>query len=127
MGFLFRKFQGGEETELEDIQRNLRHLLEAKRDGSAHFPDFGLSEPTHASVEQALLQYGTELRQTIGRYEPRVRVEELEEVYDDDGRASLALILSLRRTNERLSLVVDPRKRNLRWRAPDDGPDDEDD
>ena len=120
MGFLYRKFVGGSETALEDIQRNLTYILTAKRGGSAFFPDFGLSEPTHATLETALARYNEELRQTIARYEPRVRVDEVDEVYAEDGKVSLQVTLTLPRSGERIELAVDPRARRLRWRGPDD-------
>ncbi len=124
MGFLYRKFVGGCESELEDIQRNLGYILGAKRDGSAYFPDFGLSEPTHVTLEEALSQYACELRQTIGRYEPRVVVGEIDEVYSDDGRVSLQMGLTLRRTGERLDLAIEPKERQIRWKGADDAEDD---
>ena len=114
MGFLYKRLGGGRETNVENIQRNLGYLLTAKRDSSAYFPDFGLSEPTHATLETALTQYTTELRQVIGRYEPRVRVQEIEDVYDDDGNVSLQLTL-VARTGERLDLAIDPQARRIRW------------
>lgn len=106
MGFLYRKFQGGEETEQEDILRNLGYVLAAKREDSSHFPDFGLGEPIHGSPEAAIEAFSAEIRASIARYEPRVRVVEIE-VLGDEGPPRLGVHLELRRTGERLSLAVD--------------------
>jgi len=117
MGFLYRKFVGGEESMQEDIKRNLGYIFSAKRDGSAYFPDFGLSEPTHATLEMALANYAKELRQTIGRYEPRVVVDEIDEIYADDGQVSLQVGLLLRQTGERFALNVEPRMKDVQWQG----------
>lgn len=122
MGFLHRKFEGGKESQLEDILRNLHYILHSKRDASPFLADFGLSEPVHSSAEEALLRFSEELSSSIARYEPRVEVVEVEEVHERD-RPALAVQLRLRRTQELLALTVDPRGRTLRWRSPD--PDDE--
>lgn len=119
MGFLYREFQHGEETEEEDILRNLAYILESKEDSSAYFPDFGLGEPIHTSAEESMLRYAERIRAAIERYEPRVRVAEIEERHDGD-RPGLDVQLELRSSGSRLSLAVDPRSRSVRWSVPDE-------
>ncbi|MEO1234322.1 MAG: GPW/gp25 family protein [Myxococcota bacterium] len=115
LGFLHRKFEGGEESQLEDILRNLNYIVHSKRDASPFLADFGLSEPVHSSIEEALLRFSEELASSIARYEPRVELVEIEEIYERE-RTALAVHLRLRRSQALIALTVDPRERTLRWR-----------
>lgn len=107
MGFLSRKFLGKDESELEAIARNLRYIVGSRRGSSAFFPDFGLSEPTFRSTEEAVLRIGEEIREAIARYEPRVEVVQIEELYEDE-RPRLLVSLKTKRDGSELSVRVDP-------------------
>lgn len=105
MGFLYRAFQGGEESLLEDIVRNLGYVLSAKRGASDYLPYFGLSEPIHGSPEAAVEAFSKEVRSTIQRYEPRVTVLEIETM--SEGRPKLVVQLELKSTGEAMTLAID--------------------
>ena len=121
MGFLHRKFLGLQETPLEDVRRNLGHLLHAKRGSAWVLPGFGLTETGFRSNAERLSQLSEEIRETILRYESRVEgVEITEEPSDEDGRTQLVLHLRLKAwasgpgRGESLSLVLDPVARTVR-------------
>jgi predicted component of type VI protein secretion system len=121
MGLLYRKFLGGQETLQQEVQRNLGYLLRAKRGAASFLPDFGLSETGFRTPEEMLTGLTAELRETIGRYEPRVEVTEIEEVYDEqDGRPRLVVHCRLRATREPLSVVFDPRRRDAPQARPEE-------
>lgn len=113
MGFLYRKFVGGEETELECVLRNLRYVLGARRGAASVLPDFGLSALAPRTPEGLFEWMNHEVREVITRYEPRVEIVALEEEYDDDGRPNLKLHLRMRSTQEDLRLLLDPRRREV--------------
>jgi len=113
MGFLYRKFLGGTETELESVVRNLRYVLSARRGAASVLPDFGLSALAPRTPEGLYEWMDHEVRQCIIRYEPRVEIIALEEDYDDDGRPNLRLHLRLLSTQEDLRLMLDPRRREV--------------
>ena len=107
MGFLDRHFLGQtEESESDDIVRNLKYIFSAKRGASTYFPDFGLSEPHHRSIEEGIARFSEEIRSSVARYEPRVHIREIEEIYDDSGRIQLQLHLEIRKSHEKLSLTA---------------------
>lgn len=120
MGFLYRKFLGGEETELESVLRNLRYVLSARRGAASVMPDFGLSALAPRTPEGLYEWMNSEVRQCIARYEPRVEIVALEEDYDDDGRPNLRLHLRLRSTSEDLRLMLDPRRREVSAPPPEE-------
>jgi predicted component of type VI protein secretion system len=110
--FLHRHFvRDAPRTELEDVVRNLGYVLGAKEGCGSFLRGFGLSETGYRTPEQMLVDLSKELRVAIGSYEPRVEIVEIEEVYGDDGRVSLAVHCRLRSTGERLGLAVDPASR----------------
>lgn len=112
MSFLTRKFLGRDETLLEEVLRNLRNLLSAKRGAASFLPGFGLSETGFRTAEEMLSQLNEEIRQNIGLYEPRVEVTEIEEDYGaESGRLRLVVHCRLRHTAEPLSLQLDPYSR----------------
>jgi predicted component of type VI protein secretion system len=114
MGFLYRKFLGGQETLMEDVQRNLSYLLRAKRGAASFLPDFGLSETGFRTTEEMLTRLSAEIRENLARYEPRVELLEIEEDYDtEDGHPRLVVHCRLKSTQEPLSLVLEPRQRAL--------------
>jgi predicted component of type VI protein secretion system len=112
MGLLYRKFLRGQETLLQEVQRNLGYLLSAKRGAASFLPDFGLSETGFRTPEEMLLRLSEEIRENIRRYEPRVEVTEIEEDHGgEDGRPSLVVHCRLKATQESLSLVFHPHRR----------------
>lgn len=124
MGFLYRKFLGGEETEMESIVRNLRYVLGSRRGAASVVPDFGLSDLLPQTPEDLYNWINQEVRQVVTRYEPRVEIVAIEEDYDDEGHPNLRLHLKLRDTQEDLQLMMNPRRREVTI-AKDD-PEDED-
>ncbi len=114
MSFLSRKFLRRQDSLLEDVLRNLGHLLRAKRGAASFLPDFGLSETGFRTAEEMLRQLGTEIRENILRYEPRVELTEIEEDYDGPGgHPRLVVHCRLRGSAEPLCLVLDPHAREL--------------
>jgi predicted component of type VI protein secretion system len=113
MGFIYRRLTGRTETELEDVIRNLRHVLGARRGAASILPDFGLSGLVPSTPEELYKWIDREVRQVILRYEPRVEIVEIEEDYDEDGRPRLRLHLRLRSSAEDLRLLLDPRRQEL--------------
>jgi predicted component of type VI protein secretion system len=125
MSFLSRKFLGRQETLLEEVLRNLHHLLSAKRGAASFLPGFGLSETGFRTAEEMLGQLGAEIRENIRLYEPRVEVTEVEEDYEgESGRLRLVVHCRLRHTAEPLSLLVDPYTRAVGL-APESSPEEE--
>ena len=120
MGLMFRKFLGGEETEVESILRNLGYVLTAKRGASSILPDYGLTDLVAGTAEEYFLWLDREVRQTIDRYEPRVEVVEVEEDVDDDGQTRMRLSLRIRSSQESLQLLLDPQRREVRAPPEDD-------
>ncbi|MCY1078677.1 GPW/gp25 family protein [Archangium lansingense] len=114
MSFLSRRFLGREETLLEEVLRNLHHLLNAKRGAASFLPGFGLSETGFRTAEEMLGQLGAEIRENIRLYEPRVEVTEIEEDYEgENGRLRLVVHCRLRHTAEPLSVLIDPYTRAM--------------
>jgi predicted component of type VI protein secretion system len=114
MSFLTRKFLGREETLLEEVLRNLRNLLSAKRGAASFLQGFGLSETGFRTAEEMLSQLSEEIRENIRLYEPRVEVIEVEEDYEgENGRLRLLVHCRLRHTAEPLSVLIDPHSRAM--------------
>ncbi len=112
MGFMYRKFLGGQETLLEDVLRNLGYLMRAKRGAASFLPGFGLTETGFRTAEEMLTQLSAELRENIRLYEPRVEVTEIEEDHDGEaGYPRLVVHCRLKASNEQLSVVLDPHSR----------------
>lgn len=125
MSFLSRKFLGRQETLLEEVLRNLHHLLSAKRGAASFLPGFGLSETGFRTAEEMLGQLSAEIRENIRLYEPRVEVTEIEEDYEgDSGRLRLVVHCRLKHTAEPLSLRIDPYTRSVGL-APEPSPEEE--
>ncbi len=125
MSFLARRFLGVEETLLESVLRNLRHLLSAKRGAASFLPGFGLSETGFRTAEEMLSQLTAEIRENIALYEPRVEVTEIEEDYEsENGRLRLLVHFRLKGSLEPLSVRIDPQGRAVAL-APRDEPEEE--
>jgi predicted component of type VI protein secretion system len=112
--FLHRHFLSGDPgSELEDVRRNLRNVLSTKQGCGSFLEGFGLSETGYRTPEQMLVDLSKEIRDCITRYEPRVEIVEIEEIYGDTGRVSLAVHCRLKSTLAPLSLGIDPANREL--------------
>jgi phage baseplate assembly protein W len=107
--FLSKHFLGAPVDELEDIERNLGFVLSSKRACGYFLPNFGLSEMTFRTPEEAVLRVSAEIEENIRLYEPRVVLVKISEIYDDDGHVKLVVRLRLRAKNEALRLVIDPK------------------
>ena len=120
--FLERKFMSPDERSalltipglperVQDVVRNLEHLLAAERGVGHLLPDYGLSHSGHWSVEGVIAHASAELRQNLARYEARLVLEDLEAELDDDGRP---LLLVVGRVGDaRVTLTVDPLRRRV--------------
>jgi phage baseplate assembly protein W len=101
---------------LDDVVRNVRYILDTKR-GAGHFlSDFGLTETGYRTPEETIVALRAEITETLSRYERRLTIDEVEEVYDDDGRMHLHIICRLK-TGEAIVLTADPRERKVRVEA----------
>lgn len=71
---------------IHDIVANIQILLQARRGYDHVFPDFGLS-PVNGwhNVPEALERLNIELPETLGRYEPRFVMQELDFDVTDEG------------------------------------------
>ncbi|HEU4412957.1 MAG TPA: GPW/gp25 family protein [Polyangiaceae bacterium] len=113
--FLHKHFGGGDGGgELDDVARNLAHVLGTRRGAGYFLKSFGLSDAGFRTPEESVTALTAELRETIRLYEPRVELVDIDEDYDDDGaRARLVVALRLRSHGERLRLVVDLSSRSF--------------
>lgn len=113
--FLYKHFEeGGELTELEDVIRNLGHVLHAKRGTGYFLQNFGLSEVGFRTPEEMVTTLTREIRENVKLYEPRVELIDVDEEYDDDGhRARLLVGLRMRDKKQRLQVVVDLKNSSL--------------
>src|SRR5689334_16799331 len=103
MGFLYKKFLGGEESELEDVIRNLGYLFGTKRGSGSFLRDFGLSETGYRTPEEMIEGVSHEIRESIKRYEPRVNVVEIEEIEGERG-SRLAIHCTLKGSDQKLKI-----------------------
>jgi phage baseplate assembly protein W len=105
--FLRRKFLGERRyTELEDIRSNLQNVLTSKRGSSYFLPTFGLTETGYRTPEEMLTQMTREIEENIRLYEPRLQVIEIDEQYADNGSVRLEVVCALKRTSERIKIVM---------------------
>ena len=110
--FLHRVFLGQQPTtELEDVQRNILHILRTKRGVGYFVDDFGLTETGFRTPQEMFETLSAEIRETLGRYEPRVQVERIHEAFRPDGKPMLLVRCSMRGTGETLLLIADDRRR----------------
>lgn len=113
--FLYKHFVGGNAlTELDDVVRNLGHVLHTKRGTGYFLRNFGLSEVGFRTPEEMVKTLTAEIRENVRLYEPRVAVVDIDEDYDDAGqRARLVVRLRLRSSKEPLRIVVDLKNNTL--------------
>lgn len=118
--FLKRKFLGQSTARdnIEDIVENLRAVLTTKR-GCGHFlPDFGLTETGYRTSEEMVVELSRELRENIKRFEPRVKITEIDDEYDDLGKVRLIVHCEIIQNGRRLAMALDPFNRTFEI-APD--------
>lgn len=114
MGFLHRKFGGGgPETELEDVMRNLRYVLGSKRGSGSFLPKFGLTETGFRTPDEMVVALSREIRETVGLYEPRVEIDDIDELYEKDGSVKLEVRCRVLDSAERLAILLDPKRQSL--------------
>ncbi|WP_437629878.1 GPW/gp25 family protein [Sorangium sp. So ce315] len=113
--FLYKHFVGGPDTrEIDDVIRNLGHVLGTKRGAGYFLRSFGLTDVGYRTPEEMIVTLTAEIAENIRLYEPRVELLGIDEAYDEDGgRARLEVKLKLRSSSERLRLVVDPAARTF--------------
>ena len=113
--FLYKHFVGGDRlSEMDDVIRNLNHVLRSKRETGYFLRNFGLNEIGFRTPEEMVTTLTAELRENIRLYEPRVELVDIDEDYDDDGaRARLVVELRLRSAKEKLKIVFDLQKNTL--------------
>jgi phage baseplate assembly protein W len=116
--FLYKHFQEGDKlSELDDVCRNLSHVLRSKRGTGYFLRNFGLSEVGFRTPEEMVTTLTAELRENIRLFEPRVELLKVDEDYDDEGRRSgLIVELRLRGAKERLEVIVDLQKNEVEIR-----------
>jgi predicted component of type VI protein secretion system len=100
-------------SELDDIVRNLGYVLRAKNGCGSFLEGFGISETGYRTPEEMITQLSQEIRDAVGRYEPRVEIVEIEEDYDERGTVRLSVSFRVRHSDELLRLAFDPRSHSL--------------
>ena len=106
---------GSSEGTIEAVLRNLRYILNAKRGYGSILEDFGISDLSHCSSRDALVEIlSEEIRHTIAQYEPRVSI--LDVMATPNARASqVSMVLTCELKAERASfdLVFDTARTNF--------------
>ena len=112
--FLYKHFVSGQEdSEIEDIVRNLNFVLKTKRGTGYFLESFGLSDVGFRTPEEMITTLTAELTENIRLYEPRVELVDIDEEHDDEGhRVRLVVNLRMRSAADILQIVVDL-KRNV--------------
>ena len=120
--FLKRKVLGQSPSgdNIQDIVENLRSVLTTKR-GCGHFlPEFGLTETGYRTGEEMVVTLSQELRENIKKYEPRVRITEIEDDYDENGKVRLVVHCELIENGRRVAMALDPFNRSFEIAHDDD-------
>ena len=120
--FLKRKFlgQSSHGDNIQDIVENLRAVLTTKR-GCGHFlPEFDLTETGYRTGEEMVVSLSKELRENIKRFEPRVKITEIDDDYDENGKVTLIIHCELIENGRRLSMALDPFNRSFEIAHEDD-------
>lgn len=105
--FLYKHFhreQAG--SELDDIVRNIGFLLRSKQGCGSFLEGFGITETGYRTPAEMIDALGREIRETLGRYETRVEILEIEEVHSEGGRITLAVSCRVRGSAERLGITL---------------------
>ena len=97
------------ESPVDPVLRNLRHILNAKRDYGSMLEDFGISDLSHCASREALVEILTEqIKQTIERYEPRVQIlDVIASVNERPSQISMVLTCVLKAEQASFDLVFD--------------------
>lgn len=105
--FLYKHFlsdrAGGE---LDDIVRNIGYMLRCKEGCGSFLRGFGITETGYRTPEEMILTLSREIRECIAKYETRVEIIEIEEVYHEGGRVSLQVHLRVHGSKERLGISL---------------------
>ncbi len=117
--FLYKHFIGGKATsEIDDIVRNLTNVFGTKRGTGSFLATFGLSDTGFRTPEEMVRIVSAEIVENVRLYEPRVQLIEVDEDFDDNGKRSrLVVQLRLRKTTDRVQIVVDLQGRQIDVKA----------
>jgi phage baseplate assembly protein W len=74
-----------------EVMHNVEVLLATKRGVGHVLPDFGFSQSGHWSAEGLITHTSAELRENVVRYEPRLRLLEVDGEINDDGKPELVI------------------------------------
>ena len=120
--FLKRKFQreSFSSDAITDIVENLRLVLSTKRSCGHFLPDFGLTESGYRTSEEMVVTLSAELKESIKRYEPRVKVTEIDDDYDEHGKVRLVVHCELISDGRQISMALNPFDRSLSLTLEDD-------
>lgn len=105
--FLHTHFSGHPRGDLlDDVIRNLRHVLGTKRGHGYFLPSFGLTDVGHRTPEEMVVALTAEIAENIRLYEPRVELVDIDEQYEEEGRrVRLVVHVRLREAGERLRIA----------------------
>ena len=106
--FVDKRTAGGE---MEDIRRNLNHLLTSKQGCGSFLDDFGVTETGYRTPAEMVENLSREIRTTVARYEPRIEIIEIDEEHNNNGSVTLMVQCRLRSTDERLQILLNPARR----------------
>lgn len=115
--FLHRKFLGAPAiSEFDDVLRNVRYILEARRGAAWFREDFGLATEGCSTRQELVSVLRQQIRETLTRYEPRLEIVEVDEDHDDDGQ--VRLVVRCRVRGDGRSLIVSQRPGGVAHVAP---------
>ena len=119
--FLRRVFQGvdaDKEDVLEDIAANLRNIFATKRGCGYFVRNYGFSDLSQGTTDEALAVLGAEIRENIRLFEPRLEILEIEEDYDDTTqKPTIQVRCRVRGADPELNFTIDPTTRTLAGRG----------
>ncbi len=111
---LFRKFyrssaEPPDDSPMQSIIDNLNHVLNTKRDYGSSLRDYGISDLSQHNnredIAQAVMQ---EVTESINRYEPRVELNDIIYVTDDNPlRLSFTLRCTVKEDAQSLRVIFD--------------------
>ena len=87
-------------TLIEDVLRNIRHILNTKEAYGAMMPEFGITDLSHCASRDAIIERLTEqIEAALNRYEPRIVFEGIE-AQPNDRISEISLLLKCRLNGE---------------------------
>ncbi|MCH2205678.1 MAG: type VI secretion system baseplate subunit TssE [Lentisphaerales bacterium] len=108
---LFRRIATNdhEENVEADIIENLNNILNSKRTFSTYLKDYGVADFSHFSAKQDIIDaVMEEVEESINKYEPRVKVLEMEELPDTGPfRMSFKMNCIIHKSNKSIKMVFD--------------------